>query len=152
MGWLLVIAADVCLTGDERTMTFVELGCGESYLAISRALGAVMSSRTALPVAILDRLTRWLDGYTGSPEEPRLRAMLGEIRAQQTQSVPLRGQRVQCSAVDRHSTALSTLACRRQHEGGFLKSVMQVTDDDGRNCYKGVIDGHQNGVPQGTRD
>jgi hypothetical protein len=89
MAWLLAIAADVCLTGHERTMTFVELGCGENHLAIERILNAVRSSRTALPVAIFDRLTRWLDGYAGSPEEPRLRTMLAEIRAQQFQPVPL---------------------------------------------------------------
>ncbi len=88
MAWLLAIAADVCLTGHERTMTFVELGCGENYLAIERILNAVMSSRMTLPVAIFDRLTRWLDGYVGSPEEPRLRTMLAQIRAQQFQPVP----------------------------------------------------------------
>src|SRR5215470_233616 len=65
MAWLLAIAADVCLTGHERTMTFVELGCGEHHLAIERVLSAVMSSRMTLPVAIFDRLTRWLDGYVG---------------------------------------------------------------------------------------
>jgi hypothetical protein len=81
MAWLLAIAADVCLTGHERTMTFVELGCGENHLAIERILNAVMSSRMTLPVAIFDRLTRWLDGYADSPEEPRLRTMLAEIRS-----------------------------------------------------------------------
>jgi hypothetical protein len=81
MAWLLAIAADVCLTGHERTITFVELGCGENHLAIERILNAVMSSRMTLPVAIFDRLTRWLDGYADSPEEPRLRTMLAEIRS-----------------------------------------------------------------------
>ena len=93
MAWLLAIAADLCLTGHERMMTFVELVSGENYLAIERILNAVMSSRMALPVAIIDRLTRWLDGYVGSPEEPRLRTMLAEIRAQQFQPVPLRTNR-----------------------------------------------------------
>jgi hypothetical protein len=83
MAWLLAIAADVCLTGHERMMTFVELGCGEHSLAIERILNAVTSSRMALPVVIIDRLDRWLDGYVGSSEEPRLRTMLAEIRAQQ---------------------------------------------------------------------
>src|ERR1700742_4954337 len=101
MAWLLAIAADVCLTGHERTMTFVELGCGENHLAIERILNAVMSSRMTLPVAIFDRLTRWLDGYVGSPEEPRLRTMLAEIRAQQFQPVPSRTQRTQCVDVRR---------------------------------------------------
>ena len=83
MAWMLADAANVCLTGHERTMTFVELGCGENHLAIERILNAVMSNRMMLPVAIFDRLTRWLDGYAGSPEEPRLRTMLAEVRAQQ---------------------------------------------------------------------
>jgi hypothetical protein len=87
MAWLLAIAADVCLTGHERMMTFVELGCGEHSLAIERILNAVTSSRMALPVAIIDRLDHWLDGYVGSSEEPRLRTKLAEIRAQQLGSV-----------------------------------------------------------------
>jgi hypothetical protein len=44
-------------------------------------------SRMALPVAIFDRLARWLEAYVGSLEEPRLRALLAEIRAQQFQPV-----------------------------------------------------------------
>ena len=55
MAWMLADAANVCLTGHERTMTFVELGCGENHLAIERILNAVMSSRMALPVAIFDQ-------------------------------------------------------------------------------------------------
>jgi len=88
MAWLLADAAGVCLTGYERTMVFVELGSGEEHLAIERILNAVMSSRMALPLAVFDRLARWLDGYAGSREEPQLRAMLAEIRAQQFQPVP----------------------------------------------------------------
>ena len=84
---------DVCLTGYERTMTFVELGSGENHLAIERILNAVMSSRMTLPVTIFDRLTRWLDGYAGSPEEPQLRTMLAEVRAQQFEPIPLRSNR-----------------------------------------------------------
>ena len=76
MAWMLADAANVCLTGHERTMTFVELGCGENHLAIERILNAVMSNRMMLPVAVFDRLTRWLDGYAGSPEEPQLRKCL----------------------------------------------------------------------------
>jgi hypothetical protein len=116
MAWLLAIAADVCLTGHERAMTFVELGCGENHLAIERILNAVMSSRMALPVAIFDRLTRWLDGYAGSPEEPRLRTMLAGIRAQQFQPVPLRTQQAQSGDVGRTAApACSVSVTRRRH-------------------------------------
>ncbi len=87
MAWLLVDAVKSCLTGYERTIVFVELGCGESILAITRILTALISTRTALPVAILSKLTGWLNGYAGSPEEPQLRMMLGVLRLQQFQAV-----------------------------------------------------------------
>src|SRR4051794_34182547 len=74
VAWMLADAANACLTGHERTMTFVELGCGEEYLAIERMLHAVSSNRIVLPVVVLDRLSAWLDGYAGSSEEPRLRS------------------------------------------------------------------------------
>jgi hypothetical protein len=115
MAWLLAIAADVCLTGHERMMTFVELGCGENNLAIERILNAVRSSRMALPVAIFDRLARWLDGYVGSPEEPRLRSMLAEIRAQQFQPVPFRTQQAQRDVRRTATTACSVSVARRRH-------------------------------------
>jgi hypothetical protein len=87
MAWLLVDAAKSCLTGYERTIVFVELGCGESYLAIKRILTAVMSTRMALPVAILSMLSSWLNSYAGSPEEPELRMMLAVLRLQQSEAV-----------------------------------------------------------------
>ena len=49
MAWMLADAANVCLTGYQRTMTFVELGSGENHLAITRILNAVMSRRMTLP-------------------------------------------------------------------------------------------------------
>jgi hypothetical protein len=101
VAWFLAVAADVCLTGHQRTMTFVELGCGEYHLAIERILNSVMSSGMTLSVAIFDKLTRWLDGYLGSLEEPRLRTMLGEIRARQCQPLPLRTQPAQGVGVGR---------------------------------------------------
>jgi hypothetical protein len=87
MAWLLVDAVKSCMTGYERTMAFVELGCGERYLVIKRILTALLSTRMALPVAILSKLTGWLDGYSGSPEEPQLRMMLAVICLQQSEAV-----------------------------------------------------------------
>jgi hypothetical protein len=111
MAWLLADAANVYLTGCERTMTFVELGSGENHLAIDRILNAVMSSRMTLPLAVFDRLTRWLDGYAGSPEEPQLRTLLTEIRAQQFEPVALRTQQALSDA--------ATSACSiSAHDGG----------------------------------
>ena len=87
MAWLLVDAVKSSLTGYERTIIFVELGCGESYLAIKRVLTAVISTGMALPVAILSMLSSWLNSYAGSPEEPQLRMMLAVLRLQQSEAV-----------------------------------------------------------------
>lgn len=86
MAWMLAAAADVYLTGHERTLTFVELGSGEYLLAIERVLkvmsNRMSSSQMRLPVVVVDRLTCWVDGYVGSPGEPQLRATLAAIQAQ----------------------------------------------------------------------
>ncbi|OBH60730.1 tryptophanase [Mycobacterium sp. E2479] len=87
MAWLLVDAAPSCLTGYERTNVFVELGCGESFLAIKRILTAILSNQMTMPVTILSKLTCWLNGYAGSPEEARLRMTLAVIRLQQSEAV-----------------------------------------------------------------
>ena len=87
MAWLLVDAVESCLTGYERTIVFVELGCGEGYLVIKRILTVLLSTGMALPEAIISKLTGWLNGYAGSPEEPQLRMMLAIIRMQQSEAV-----------------------------------------------------------------
>ncbi len=87
MAWLLVDEVTSCLTGYERTLAFVELGCGENYLAIKRILTALMSNQVGLPVSILSKLTGWLNCYTGSPEELQLRMLLAVIRFQQFEAV-----------------------------------------------------------------
>jgi hypothetical protein len=112
MAWMLADAADACLTGHERTMAFVELGCGESHLAIERILNAVISSRMMLPAAIFDRLTRWLDGYAGSPEELRLRTMLAEIR-ERFQTVALRTQQAHCAGARRTAAHACSISVAR---------------------------------------
>jgi hypothetical protein len=116
MAWMLADAADTCLMGHERTMTFVELGSREHHLAIERILNAVVSTRMALPLAIFDRVTRWLDGYVGSPEEPHLRSLAADVRAQQFQPVPSRAQ--QALRDDSRRTAApacSICVARRRH-------------------------------------
>lgn len=83
MAWLLVDAVKSYLTDYERTVVFVELGCGEGYLAIKRILTTLPAIRMALPVAIFAKLTAWLNSHAGSPEEPQLRMLIAVIRVQQ---------------------------------------------------------------------
>ena len=57
VAWQLADAASPCLTGDERTMIFVQLGCGENHLAAERILAVVVREGFPLPVALLTTLT-----------------------------------------------------------------------------------------------
>jgi hypothetical protein len=98
MAWLLADAADMSLVGHERTMTMVELGCGDYLLAINRIINTMMSSVVTLPLAIFDRLDAWLDGYVGSPEEPQLRSRVAQVRIQQLQPFRLPAHPVECGA------------------------------------------------------
>ncbi|MGD1238319.1 tryptophanase [Mycobacterium seoulense] len=86
MAWSLVDAVGSCLTGYERTSAFVELGCGESHLVIKHILTALLSTRMALPATLLSKLTGWLNGYAGNPDESQLRMMVDVIRLQQSEA------------------------------------------------------------------
>lgn len=77
--WWLVDAAAPCLTADDRLTVFVELGCGEHHCAVEQVLAAVVDAEYPLPVAVLAMLAAWLDLYAGSPEERRLRPLLGAV-------------------------------------------------------------------------
>ncbi|WP_133119091.1 tryptophanase [Mycolicibacterium agri] len=80
MAWLLVVAADECLRGHERTMTFVELGSGEALLAVERILTAIASRRMRLPTVMFDWLALWLYGHAGSPQQPHLWSLVARVR------------------------------------------------------------------------
>ncbi|MGB8503357.1 hypothetical protein [Mycobacterium sp.] len=80
VAWLLSDAASPCLNGAERTMAFVELGCGDNHLAITRILAVVVRERFPLPAALLATLTGWLDLYVGTEEERRIRALVARVR------------------------------------------------------------------------
>ena len=61
-------------------MVFVELGCGDNHLAITRILAVVVRERFPLPAALLATLTGWLDLYVGTEEERRIRALVARVR------------------------------------------------------------------------
>ena len=82
--WQLADAASPCLTGDERTIIFVQLGCGENHLAAERILAAVVREGFPLPAALLTTLSTWLDLYVGTREERTLRALIARLRPHAT--------------------------------------------------------------------
>jgi hypothetical protein len=80
VAWQLADAASPCLTGNERTMIFVQLGCGEIHLATEWILAVVVHEGFPLSAALLATLTTWLDLYVGTREERRLRALIARVR------------------------------------------------------------------------
>jgi hypothetical protein len=79
VAWQLIDATAPYLSADQRTIVFVELGCGEHHRATERILAAVIEVSFPLSAALLATLTTWLDLYTRSPEEHRLRTLLAAI-------------------------------------------------------------------------
>jgi hypothetical protein len=79
VAWQLADAASLCLTGYERTIIFVELGCGEYHLAAERILAVVVGEGFPLPAALLTTLTTWLDRHVGMEWECRLNALLDRV-------------------------------------------------------------------------
>jgi hypothetical protein len=79
VAWQLADAASLCLTGYERTIIFVELGCGENHLAAERILAVVVGEGFPLPAALLKTLTTWLDRHVGRERACRLKALLDRV-------------------------------------------------------------------------
>jgi hypothetical protein len=75
--WQPADPASPCLIG--RTITFVELGCGENHLAAERILAAVVGQGFPLPAALLKTLTIWLDRRVGMERACRLKALLDRV-------------------------------------------------------------------------
>ena len=78
VAWLLAEVAAPHLTGEDRSMAFVELGCGEAHLAIERMLTRITECHLALPAKLQTTLATWLDCYADSPDEETLRTLIAQ--------------------------------------------------------------------------
>jgi hypothetical protein len=76
LAWDLVTAAGTSLSDAARSVIFAKIGAGESYVAISDMLHAVVAAGSKLPGELVTRVERWLDSYAGHADEPRLRHLL----------------------------------------------------------------------------
>ena len=70
LAWDLVMAAGTSLSDAARSITFAKIGAGESYVAISDMLHAVVAAGSKLPGELVTGADRWLDGYAGNDDEP----------------------------------------------------------------------------------
>ena len=76
IAWALADAAAVDLPDPVRADVFVSLGSGDYLDSIANLLGALVTGGRSLTPAMIDITHRWLDGYDGSDDGPRLRQLL----------------------------------------------------------------------------
>jgi len=76
LAWQLAEFAAPFIDPDTRTTVFTQLGAGEHTAAIQLALQWLSAVHEPLPPKLADRLDRWLDCYTGNPDERRLRSLV----------------------------------------------------------------------------
>ena len=76
IAWALADAAAVVLPDPVRAEVFVCLGSGDYLDSIATLLGALVAGGQSLTPAMIDITHRWLDGYDGSRDGPRLRQLL----------------------------------------------------------------------------
>jgi hypothetical protein len=79
LAWALADATSPCFTEEDATSVFLNLGGGESCLAIGHLLRIAVRERQPLPRRIVTALTAWLDCYSGSEHEPTLRNLVNEV-------------------------------------------------------------------------
>lgn len=72
------IAAEVTdrLSHREKSAVYLTLGCGENHQAIVQILTIARRDGIVLSEGIWDQLSRWLEGYAGTADEPALRDLL----------------------------------------------------------------------------
>lgn len=79
LAWELAAAVESVLSAAERSLVFAKIGAGEMFGAIGDLLVAAQHLGPDLPQDLLRRAGTWLDAYTGSDDEVRLRALLDRL-------------------------------------------------------------------------
>jgi hypothetical protein len=79
LAWALADIANPYLSTAERHDIHIAIGIGETLAAICCLTGALDRHDLALPAALIDCFTRWLDTYAGSQEEAHLRELIARI-------------------------------------------------------------------------
>jgi hypothetical protein len=81
LAWALARVADPHLNAVERNRVYVAIGVGDIFGAIDFLIRAVVRQRLALPADLVVRFTAWLDVYAGHDDEPRLRALINQVKS-----------------------------------------------------------------------
>lgn len=82
LAWQVAAEITTHLTRDEKSAVYLTIGCDDILKAIVDMLTLAQNSRISLSNKTLGSITRWLDGYIGSAEEPVIRKLLTQIDVQ----------------------------------------------------------------------
>ncbi len=82
LAWALAHVAEAYLSTAEAHELYIAIGVGETFAAISLLIAVAAREDVALHRDLVCALTTWLNAYTGSEDEPRLRRLVGRISAQ----------------------------------------------------------------------
>lgn len=82
LAWQVATEITPHLTRDEKSAVYLTIGCDDNFEAIVDMLALAQSSRILLSHNTLGSVTRWLDGYIGSAEEPVIRKLLYQVEVQ----------------------------------------------------------------------
>ncbi|WP_111510833.1 hypothetical protein [Mycobacterium kyogaense] len=80
LAWDLAAALAPSLGKTTRNRIYADLGAGESFTAIEVLLVRAVQLHHPVPTDLCASLIRWVEGYVGTPSEPGLRALVGQLR------------------------------------------------------------------------
>jgi hypothetical protein len=81
LAWALARAESPGLKRADRNLIYAEIGSGETYSAIVRLLINAVRRGLPLPTDVVSDARRWVSGYLGTPDEPRLRRLLEDVQS-----------------------------------------------------------------------
>jgi hypothetical protein len=76
LAWDLAIALAPRLKRPDRNRLFAMIGAGETLSAIEELLTRAARRQEPLTESLTNDIALWLNGYEGTPREPRLRVVL----------------------------------------------------------------------------
>lgn len=82
LAWAVADVAAPVSRRSRRTALYARIGAGDQIGAIGDALLLMAEAGFSPPYELLLSMHGWLDGYVGTPDEPRLRRLLNFVASQ----------------------------------------------------------------------
>lgn len=80
LAWELIVSLAPHLNRPCRNRLFAAIGSGDTYPAIEELLAQAARGGYPLIESVAVEIERWLNGYSGTSGEPRLRAIVAQLK------------------------------------------------------------------------